>query len=91
MNPTTNSPGPTLFASVRSSKDVTLAAFGGALLVAFALHAGAFLPKLEAPAIQEGPAIQVARKAAPHALAGNRAIVRQSPAATAEPCPAPRG
>lgn len=41
-------PPPALFASVRTSRDLTLAAFAGALLVAFALQAGAFLPRFSA-------------------------------------------
>ncbi|HET7827165.1 MAG TPA: hypothetical protein VFK90_17645 [Anaeromyxobacter sp.] len=41
---------PTPFASARASNDRGLAAFAAALLIAFALSAGAFLPKLEAPA-----------------------------------------
>jgi hypothetical protein len=40
----------TPFASARTSNDRGLAAFAAALLVAFALAAGAFLPKLDAPA-----------------------------------------
>jgi formate-dependent phosphoribosylglycinamide formyltransferase (GAR transformylase) len=37
---------PALFASVRSSKDTALVAFAAALLAAFALHAGAMLPRV---------------------------------------------
>jgi hypothetical protein len=35
-----------LFRSVRSSRDVTLAAFMGLVLAGIALHAGAFLPRV---------------------------------------------
>jgi hypothetical protein len=85
---------PSLFGSVRSSRDWALAAFGGAVLAAFALHAGAFLPRLEAPAgSPTAPSIEVSPNApapAPAVMA-RRAPARGVPAAATEPCPAPRG
>ena len=52
---------PALFASVRDSRDLSLAAFAVALLAAFALHAGAFVPRLSSPAArQDAGAIQAA-------------------------------
>ncbi len=48
--PNPSSPAaPTLFASVRRSHDRALVAFIVALLTAFALHAGAFFPRLGSP------------------------------------------
>ncbi|HEY6002062.1 MAG TPA: hypothetical protein VIV57_04245, partial [Anaeromyxobacter sp.] len=44
------------FAAVRTSKDHGLAAFAAALLAAFALSAGAFLPRIEASAAHEASA-----------------------------------
>ncbi len=71
---------PALFASVRSSRDLSLVAFAVALLAAFALHAGAFVPRLSAPDAREGaPAAHPASPAA--------ALVATQPA----PCPVPRG
>jgi hypothetical protein len=90
-----NAPTPTspaLFASVRSSKDRALAGFAGAVLVAFALHAGAFLPRVGAPAeTSPAPAFEAALKAqaAPAVAARHRAL--RAARAAAEPCPAPRG
>jgi hypothetical protein len=56
MTPTNSIPfarrTPTAFASARNSNDHGLAAFAAALLVAFALSAGAFLPKLDTSADQ---------------------------------------
>jgi hypothetical protein len=85
---------PALFASVRSSKDRALAGFAGAILVAFALQAGAFLPRLGAPEPTEkasAPAVQAAPKApeAPAVMARHRAL--RAARAPVEPCPAPRG
>jgi hypothetical protein len=59
------------FAAVRTSKDRGLAAFAAALLAAFALAAGAFLPRLEAAA---------GRDPAPHASAPAYAAAAQAPA-----------
>ncbi len=55
---------PSLFASVRSSRDISLVAFGAAILVAFALHAGAFLPKLSSAEASETAAAPVSIPAA---------------------------
>jgi hypothetical protein len=84
---------PALFASVRSSKDRALAGFAGAVLVAFALHAGAFLPQLGAPEATERASVQAA--AAParvpaQALVARHRVVRAARAAPGS-CPAPRG
>ena len=73
---------PALFASVRSSRDLSLAAFAVALLGAFALHAGAFIPTV-APSGQ-------ARQASMAQLAPEPAV----PAVVAHqpvPCETPRG
>ena len=61
MTPKTTA-APKLFASVRTSRDLTLAAFAAVLLAAFALHAGAFLPDLPAPraAVQSAAAAPAA-------------------------------
>ena len=65
MTPKTSLP----FAAVRTSKDHGLAAFAAALLAAFAIAAGAFLPRLEPAASQDAavrapsPAYAVAAKA----------------------------
>ncbi len=77
MNPT-NAAAP--FASVGASKDLSLVAFTGALLTAFALSAGALLPRLDAGA---GAAALATRPATPAVLAAT--------APEAEPCPTPRG
>ena len=94
----TRSPAP--FQSVRSSRDLSLAAFAAALLAGFALQAGAFLPRLapapaEPPRIEQVPAPRhepavVARHAPP---AERRAVPATPPAAPAQPspCPMPRG
>ncbi len=76
----TNASAP-LFSSVRSSKDFTLAAFAGALLAAFALQAGAFLPKLSSPTA--APAI------AAESTAPNATVAARAPAG--ERCVSPRG
>ncbi len=88
-----NASSPALFSSVRSSKDVTLALFAGALLVAFALHAGAFLPKLSAPEdAQDAPAMAARSNAAARPAAARRpATERGASASAAEPCVSPRG
>lgn len=82
-----------LFQSVRSSRDVSLVAFAGALLAAFALHAGAFLPKL-APRDAVAPLVAVERAPEPQppaiVAAGARATVPASPGEPA-PCETPRG
>jgi hypothetical protein len=89
---------PALFRSVRSSRDYALATFCGGLLVAFALHAGAFLPRLDAsepparsPAVEQGtkaPAPSVMARRAPAVHGETPAAPAAEPAA---PCPAPRG
>jgi len=73
---------PALFTSVRSSRDLSLAAFAAALLAAFALHAGAFLPRV-APAGQdrEATAVQLAPGPAKPAVVANKPV----------PCETPRG
>lgn len=91
---------PALFQSVRSSRDLSLVAFAGALLVAFALHAGAFLPRLgpdapaaEAPRIEQAPERrEPAFVAARHAPAAAPATAEpdRAPAAPS-PCDTPRG
>jgi hypothetical protein len=89
-----NTPGPTLFASVRSSRDFALAAFAAALLGAFALHAGAFLPRLSGPErAARSPAIEAApARAAPAVVARRPPVAHGATApAGAEPCGAPRG
>jgi hypothetical protein len=69
MTPTTTAT-PKLFASIRASRDLTLAAFAAVLLAAFALHAGAFLPALPAP---RAPAQTAAAPAAAPSLASGQA------------------
>lgn len=90
---------PALFQSVRSSRDLSLVAFAGALLAAFALHAGAFLPRLApapataAPGIEQAPearepAFVAARQGTPSARgAASEKKSAQAPA----PCETPRG
>jgi hypothetical protein len=86
---------PALFASVRASKDRALAGFAVALLVAFALHAGAFLPSFgpAEPTAAKGRspvAAEASPKApAPAAMARHRAL--RAARAPSEPCRAPRG
>lgn len=72
---------PELFASVRRSRDLSLAAFATALLAGFALQAGAFLPRLSpAGAPREAPALRADAPRTP-------AVVASQPV----PCEAPRG
>ena len=74
---------PALFTSVRGSHDRALVAFGAALLAAFALIAGAFIPRLSSPdARHETPALQPATPAPVQA-----AVVASQPV----PCELPRG
>lgn len=89
-------PRPALFASVRSSKDRALAGFAAAVLVAFALHAGAFLPQLGAPEPAEPtekasgvPAAAAAKAPAQPVMARHHAL--RAARAPAAPCSAPRG
>ncbi len=77
-----NPAAPTLFASVRRSHDRALVAFGAALLTAFALHAGAFVPRLASPG---------APRAAPELRAATPAPGAAAVAATPVPCELPRG
>jgi hypothetical protein len=78
-----NAAAPKLFASVRGSRDLSLVAFGGALLTAFALHLGAFIPQVSsAEARQDAPAVQPSTPATARA-----AVVATQPA----PCALPRG
>lgn len=77
-----NSAAPAPFASVRSSRDLSLVAFAAALLAAFALHAGAFLPRLSpAETRQEAPAIQPATPSPAPAVVATQPV----------PCELPRG
>jgi hypothetical protein len=71
-----------LFASVRASRDLSLSAFVGAVLTAFALTAGAFVPRMSPPAAPpaQAPAIQPASPAP-------AAVVASQPV----PCELPRG
>lgn len=73
---------PALFASVRRSRDTSLAAFAIALLAGVALHAGAFLPRLSPSAAQPVAAMATAPVPA-HATT----VVATQPV----PCEAPRG
>lgn len=77
---------PALFRSARSSTDLPLVAFGAALLTAFALQAGAFLPRFGSPAPAAPPAVEPAREPAAPAFVASR---RGSTAAPAEAAPAP--
>ncbi len=74
---------PSLFASVRRSHDVSLVAFGAALLAAAALHMGAFIPRFAAP--EGGHEASAARASAPVPAAA--AVVATQPA----PCAQPQG
>ncbi len=67
---------PALFASVRSSRDLSLVAFGVALLTAVALHLGAFLPRLSSPTARDAaPAVQPATPvAAPAAVVASQPV-----------------
>ncbi len=78
-----NAAAPSLFASVRGSRDLSLYAFAGALLTAFALHAGAFIPRITSPdARQEATAVQPATPTpAPAAVVATQPV----------PCVLPRG
>ena len=59
---TQNAPASALFTSVRASRDLSLVAFGAAVLTAFALTAGAFLPRLSpAEKASPPPAVEPAR------------------------------
>lgn len=92
MNASNPNAGPALFSSVRTSRDLTLVAFAGALLVAFALHAGAFVPPLSAPANDQAAAIEASRPAAPAVVARRPATVARGVGSTpAVPRTAPRG
>lgn len=74
-----NPAAPKLFATVRGSRDLSLVAFGAALLTAFALHAGAFVPRLSSPgASEQAIAVQPAT--------ADPALVASQPS----PCPVPR-
>lgn len=73
---------PALFTSVRGSRDLSLYAFAGALLTAFALHLGAFIPRIADAQREAPPAIQPATPAPAPA-----AVVASQPA----PCALPRG
>ncbi len=74
---------PALFASVRGSRDLSLVAFGAALLAAAALHMGAFIPRIgTAEARQSSAAVQPATPApAPAAVVASQPV----------PCVLPRG
>jgi hypothetical protein len=84
---------PALFTSVRSSKDRALAGFAGAVLVAFALHAGAFLPQVGAAEATERGSVQAAaapaRAPAQAVMARHRAL--RAARVSSGSCPAPRG
>ncbi len=59
------SAGRSLFAAARTSKDLSLVAFAAALLIAFVLQAGAFLPRLASPPPGAPPAAVVREPTAP--------------------------
>jgi hypothetical protein len=80
-----NAADPKLFASVRGSRDVSLIAFGVALLAAFALHAGALIPRISAP----GASHEARLAGQPAAPAPAPDAVVASP--TARPCVLPPG
>jgi hypothetical protein len=98
---------PAPFQAVRTSRDLSLVAFAGALLVGFALQAGAFVPRLEpvappAPSRVEpaperpAPAVVAARRTpAPprRAVAAGEPAGEptRAPAPATSPCRAPRG
>jgi hypothetical protein len=69
MTPTTSASP--LFQSARSAGNLSLVAFAGALLAAFAIHAGAFLPRLSAPRAAQQVEL-AAQPAAPAVVAGAR-------------------
>ena len=79
-----NAASPELFASVRGSHDVSLVAFGAALLTAFALSAGALIPRVSAPEARR----EVHLAIQPAAAAPAPDAVVASPAA---PCELPPG
>lgn len=74
---------PALFNSVRSSRDLSLVAFGVALLAAAALQMGAFIPRIGTAGAQQASAsIQAAAPApAPAAVLASQPV----------PCVLPRG
>ena len=74
---------PKLFATVRGSRDVSLVAFGAALLAGAALHLGAFIPRFGAP---EGSPHQAAAQ-----VAATMAAPAEVAAAKPAPCALPRG
>jgi hypothetical protein len=74
---------PALFASVRSSRDLSLVAFATALLAAFALHAGAFVPRLSPAGAPRDAAAPVAATPVPAAAT--------AAASQLLPCGEPRG
>jgi hypothetical protein len=82
---------PALFGTVRSSKDLSLVAFGAALLTAFALQAGAFLPRFGAPPPASPPAVEPGREPAAPAFVASRRASSPAPAAEAAqaPCEVP--
>jgi hypothetical protein len=87
---------PVLFASVRSSRDLSLVAFAAALLAAFALHAGAFLPRFapavapDAPGIEQAPEVRAPALVATHG-GSHAASAPADGAAAPAPCVTPRG
>jgi hypothetical protein len=91
---------PALFQSVRSSRDLSLVAFAAALFAAFALQAGAFLPRLspapatEAPRLEEQApeAREPSYVAARHGAAQAHGAPAETRAVAAPaPCETPRG
>ncbi len=75
---------PAPFASVRGSRDLSLVAFGTALLVAAALQMGAFIPRIGSPEAPASAAIAI-QPATP--AAAPAAVAASQPA----PCALPRG
>ena len=49
MTPKTSAARPALFQTARTSRDLSLVGFGVAVLTAFALQAGAFVPRFTTP------------------------------------------
>ncbi len=74
---------PALFASIRGSRDVSLVAVGVALLTAFALQTGAFIPRIGSPEVraQPTPVQQATPAPAPAAVVASQPV----------PCALPRG
>ena len=68
-----------LFASVRGSRDVSLVAFGAALLAAAALHLGAFLPRLTAPEAPRASSLAASAAPAPAAIVASQPAPRALP------------